>query len=131
MPISLHGSPTVVSGLGRFAYAKPGPEKEASKEGRCGDFLAELEEKSDIKPKTLEGYAAAFRKIVAGTLNNILSAKQHFERLQIAVHGLCGNLADQSLSKSYDILFRDLAHGFICSPTGETAKTCSDFPDKK
>jgi hypothetical protein len=69
MPISLHGRRTVVSGLGkRFAYAKTGPKKEASKEGTFGDFLAELKEKSDLKPKTLEGYAAAFRKIVADNI---------------------------------------------------------------
>jgi len=30
-----------------------------------GDFLEELKGKSDLKPKTLEGYAAALRKIVA------------------------------------------------------------------
>jgi hypothetical protein len=48
--------------------------------------------------------------------------KQHSERLQIAVHGLCGNLADQSLSKSYNILFRDLAHGFILLADGELQK---------
>jgi len=29
------------------------------------DFLEELKEKSDLKPKTLEGYAVALRKIVA------------------------------------------------------------------
>jgi hypothetical protein len=33
-----------------------------------GDFLAELKEKSDLKPKTLEAYAAALRKIVADVI---------------------------------------------------------------
>jgi hypothetical protein len=33
-----------------------------------GDFSAELKEKSDLKPKTLEGYAAALRKIVADVI---------------------------------------------------------------
>ena len=30
-----------------------------------GDFLAELKEKADLKPKTLEGYSVALRKIVS------------------------------------------------------------------
>ncbi len=34
-----------------------------------GDFLAELKEKADLKPKTLEGYAIALRKIVADAFN--------------------------------------------------------------
>jgi hypothetical protein len=38
------------------------------RESSVGDFLAELKEKSDLKPKTLEGYAAAFRKIVADNI---------------------------------------------------------------
>ena len=36
-----------------------------SEGGTLGDFLKELREKSDLKPKTLEGYAVALRKIVA------------------------------------------------------------------
>jgi hypothetical protein len=31
-------------------------------------------------------------------------------------------MTDQSILKSYDILFCDLAHGFICSPTEKLEK---------
>jgi integrase len=34
-----------------------------------GDFLDELKAKADLKPKTLEGYAVALRKIVADSFN--------------------------------------------------------------
>jgi len=44
------------------------PKRVASNGGTVGDFLAELKEKSDAKPKTLEDYAVALRKIVADVL---------------------------------------------------------------
>jgi hypothetical protein len=42
--------------------------------------------------------------------------KQHFERLQIVVHGLCGDLADQSISKrtrkdEFDVIQQKLVRG--------------------
>ena len=49
--------------------------------------------------------------------------KQHFERLQIVIHGLCRNLANQRMSESYDILFCDFADGFIHPLSEETAQT--------
>jgi integrase len=51
--------------LRRYKASSAVPKKVASNGGTVGDFLAELSEKSDAKPKTLEGYAVAFRKIVA------------------------------------------------------------------
>src|SRR6266853_2581013 len=54
--------------LRRFKASSAVPKRVASNGGRVGDFLAELKEKSDAKPKTLEGYAAALRKIVADVL---------------------------------------------------------------
>jgi len=51
--------------LRRYKASLAVPKKVAANGGTVGDFLAELSEKSDAKPKTLEGYAVAFRKIVA------------------------------------------------------------------
>ena len=51
--------------LRRFKPASAASKKPTSEGGTVGDFLEELEEKSDLKPKTLEGYAVALRKIVA------------------------------------------------------------------
>ena len=51
--------------LRRFKPSSAAPEKAMSGGGTVGDFLEELKEKSDLKPKTLEGYAVALRKIVA------------------------------------------------------------------
>jgi hypothetical protein len=51
--------------LRRFRPSSVASEKSNSKGGTLGDFLQELKEKSDLKPKTLEGYAVALRKIVA------------------------------------------------------------------
>ena len=51
--------------LRRFKPSSAASEKSNSKGGTLGDFLQELKEKSDLKPKTLEGYAVALRKIVA------------------------------------------------------------------
>jgi integrase len=51
--------------LRRYKPSSAVPKKLPSDGGTVGDFLAELKEKSDAKPKTLEGYAAALRKIVA------------------------------------------------------------------
>lgn len=42
------------------------PERPARTEATIGQFLAELGEKANLKPKTLEGYAVSFRGIVAG-----------------------------------------------------------------
>jgi hypothetical protein len=39
--------------------------------------------------------------------------KQHFESLQIVIHCLCRDLANQRMSESYDILFYDFADGLI------------------
>jgi len=50
--------------LRRFKPSSAASEKPIS-ESTVGDFLEELKEKSDLKPKTLEGYAVALRKIVA------------------------------------------------------------------
>ncbi|MBV9877346.1 MAG: hypothetical protein JO025_21635 [Verrucomicrobia bacterium] len=52
----------------RYKAASAIPKKVASNGGTVGDFLAELKEKSDAKPKTLEGYAVALRKIVANLI---------------------------------------------------------------
>jgi len=41
------------------------PERPARTEATVGQFLGELAEKANLKPKTLEGYAIAFRCIVA------------------------------------------------------------------
>lgn len=41
------------------------PKKPTSEAGTVGDFLEELKEKSDLKPKTLEGTLSQLRKIVA------------------------------------------------------------------
>jgi integrase len=51
--------------LRRFKPSSAATEKAMSEGGTVGDFLKELKEKSDLKPKTLEGYAVALRKIVA------------------------------------------------------------------
>jgi integrase len=51
--------------LRRYKPSSAAPNKLASNGSTVGDFLAELKEKSDAKPKTLEGYATALRKIVA------------------------------------------------------------------
>lgn len=49
----------------RYNPSSAAPKKLASDGSTVGDFLAELQEKSDAKAKTLEGYASALRKIVA------------------------------------------------------------------
>jgi hypothetical protein len=41
------------------------PDKAPKSNATVGDFLAELKEKADLKPGTLESYAKAFRKIVS------------------------------------------------------------------
>src|SRR5262249_25626930 len=41
------------------------PERPARTEATVGQLLAELSEKANLKPKTLEGYAIAFRCIAA------------------------------------------------------------------
>jgi hypothetical protein len=51
--------------LRRYKPSSAASNKLISDGGTVGDFLAELKEKSDAKPKTLEGYATALRKIVA------------------------------------------------------------------
>jgi integrase len=51
--------------LRRFKPSSAAAEKPKSEGGTLSDFLEELREKSDLKPKTLEGYAVALRKIVA------------------------------------------------------------------
>jgi hypothetical protein len=51
--------------LRRYKASAAVPKKVAPNGGTVGDFLAEIKEKSGAKPKTLEGYAVAFRKIVA------------------------------------------------------------------
>jgi integrase len=51
--------------LRRFKPSSAATEKAMSEGGTVSDFLKELKEKSDLKPKTLEGYAVALRKIVA------------------------------------------------------------------
>ena len=48
--------------------------------------------------------------------------KQHFESLQIVIHGLCRDLTNQRMSESYDILFCDLADGFIRALTEKLQK---------
>jgi hypothetical protein len=54
--------------LRRYKASSAVPKRVASKGGTVGDFLAELKEKSDAKPKTLEDYAVALRKIVADVM---------------------------------------------------------------
>jgi integrase len=47
-----------------FRDLKPESVPTSRDASTIGDFLAELKEKADLKPKTLEGYAVALRKIV-------------------------------------------------------------------
>ena len=54
--------------LQRYKTFSAVPEWVASNGGTVGDFLAELKEKSKAKPKTLEGYTVALRKIVADVM---------------------------------------------------------------
>ena len=54
--------------LQRYKTSSAVPKRAASNVGTVGDFLAELKEKSEAKPKTLEGYAVALRKIVADVM---------------------------------------------------------------
>lgn len=54
--------------LRRYKASSAVPKKVAANGGTVGDFLAQLKEKSGAKPKTLEGYAVAFRKIVADVI---------------------------------------------------------------
>src|SRR5260221_1893612 len=54
--------------LQRYKASSAVPKRVASNGGTVGDFLAELKEKSEAKPKTLEGYAVALRKIVADVM---------------------------------------------------------------
>ena len=54
--------------LQRYKTSSAVPKRAASNGGTVGDFLAELKEKSEAKPKTLEGYAVALRKIVADVM---------------------------------------------------------------
>jgi hypothetical protein len=51
--------------LRRFKPPSATFEKPMSEGGTVGDFLAELKEKSDLKPKTLEGYAVALRSFTS------------------------------------------------------------------
>jgi len=51
--------------LRRYKSSSVTSDQSRISECTVGDFLAALKEKSDLKPKTLEGYAAALRKIVA------------------------------------------------------------------
>jgi integrase len=51
--------------LRRLKASSTSAKKLSLEGGTVGDFLAELKEKCDLKPKTLEGYAVALRKIVA------------------------------------------------------------------
>jgi hypothetical protein len=48
-----------------LAELKPESVQASSDASTVGDFLEELKAKADLKPKTLEGYAVALRKIVA------------------------------------------------------------------
>jgi hypothetical protein len=56
--------------LRRYKASSATPKKVAPNGGTVGDFLAQLKEKSGAKPKTLEGYAVAFRKIVADVIGH-------------------------------------------------------------
>jgi integrase len=51
---------------GGWEALKPEKKEHAHTGLTVGRFLAELAQKADLKPKTLEGYAIAFRLIVAG-----------------------------------------------------------------
>jgi hypothetical protein len=54
--------------LRRYKASSAVSKRVPSNGGTVGDFLAELKEKSEAKPKTLEGYAVALRKIVADVM---------------------------------------------------------------
>jgi hypothetical protein len=56
--------------------------------------------------------------------------EQHFESLQIVIHGLPRNLADQRVSEGYDILFCDLADGFIRPLTEKLHKLPETWSDR-
>jgi hypothetical protein len=48
-----------------LAELRPRDASPQASESTVGDFLAELKAKADLRPKTLEGYAKALRKIVS------------------------------------------------------------------
>jgi len=47
-----------------LAAVKPGGADGTREQATVGEFLEELEAKAELRPKTFEGYAVAFRKIV-------------------------------------------------------------------
>jgi hypothetical protein len=47
-----------------IAKYKQGPSEEPKTSTTVGEFLDELKSKAELRPKTLEGYAVAFREIV-------------------------------------------------------------------
>jgi hypothetical protein len=61
--------------LARF---KPKSKPDMKTHASVGDFLEEVKAKADLKPKTFEGYAIAFRKILTDAFN-IDGGKERFD----------------------------------------------------
>jgi integrase len=67
-----HGWPAAL------AKYKPGSLVTLKTHATVGDFLEELKAKADLRPKTLEGYAIAFRKILADAFK-VEGGKERFD----------------------------------------------------
>src|SRR5262245_52965066 len=61
-----------------LAAVKPHGKMRAREQATVGEFLEELEGKAELRPKTFEGYAVAFRKIV-GDIFEVEGGRERFD----------------------------------------------------